>query len=263
MEKRFKAVESFNNFFGKIFQASAARQRADPIQQCHPETRTATDGQCQEFSARDQSVSRWFPPSNHQMSSKKHMKEPPVTQRIGLDKLEPSPAIANTAPRNQSCVVSALKRCLQRTGECYGILNAGIHTLAAGRTMNVRGIASQQDSALPWNLGNAMLKMIPRGPNEVSNCDGSLLWSALRKNLLKICDRRCRRSLLIVATIRKWLPDSGATTTRPFPEKNRLTSSRSSGQSISTSASGSPLPDPAASPSPHRRARGFPRSRRR
>jgi hypothetical protein len=91
MEKRFKAVESFNNFFGKIFQASAARQRADPIQQCHPETRTATDGQCQEFSARDQSVSRWFPPSNHQMSSKKHMKEPPVTQRIGLDKLEPMP----------------------------------------------------------------------------------------------------------------------------------------------------------------------------
>src|SRR5450755_3317552 len=97
-------------------------------------------------------------------------------------------------PTVQSCVVSLLKRFLQCAGEHYGVLNTGIHTLATSGAMNMRGIAGQQDLALPQNLGYTMLHVKPGGPHDAANCDGSILRSALFENVLKVCNRRLRGS---------------------------------------------------------------------
>ena len=97
-------------------------------------------------------------------------------------------------PIIQRFVVSLLQRLLQCGGECYGVLNTGIHTLATGGAMNMRGIASQQYSALPQNFGDAVLQVEPRSPHDAANCDGSILRSALFENVLKVCNRRLRGS---------------------------------------------------------------------
>jgi hypothetical protein len=52
-----------------------------------------------------------------------------------------------------------LEESFQRAGKGNGILNAGIHALATGGTVNMCGIASQQDSALPQNFGHAVLNL--------------------------------------------------------------------------------------------------------
>jgi hypothetical protein len=89
-----------------------------------------------------------------------------------------------------------LKRFLQCGGWCYGVLNAGIHALATGGTMDMRGVAGQQNSALPQNLGDAVLQAKSRSSHDVVNGDGGILRSALFKNPLKVCNGRFRRSVL-------------------------------------------------------------------
>ena len=54
-------------------------------------------------------------------------------------------------PNIQGCVVSLLKRFLQCAGECYGVLNAGIHALATGGTMNMRGILRTPHGSVSLN----------------------------------------------------------------------------------------------------------------
>ena len=98
-------------------------------------------------------------------------------------------------PTIQGCVVSLLERFLQCSGECYGVLNAGIHTLATGGAMNMRGIAGQQHSALTQYLGDAVLQVKPRGLHYAANCDGGVLQPALLEKMLKVCNRRLRGSL--------------------------------------------------------------------
>jgi hypothetical protein len=89
-------------------------------------------------------------------------------------------------PGIQGAVIAMRKRFLQGTGERNGILNTRVHALAAGRTVNMGGVARQQDSALSQDFGNPVLNVKARGPHDAPNVNFRMLRPALRKNMLKI-----------------------------------------------------------------------------
>src|SRR5690242_15718038 len=75
--------------------------------------------------------------------------------------------IAARSPGIQPRLVTVLERFCQRFSKRDTVLNAGIHTRTARGTVNVRGIATEQDAAFTWALRHTMMNVKARAPCDV------------------------------------------------------------------------------------------------